>query len=189
TSLTPPFVSNTAGMLTGGDLGAGLRKTPETGPAAVGLTSSDFWNYYSRDDGQGGWLSFGVLGDLALVDGTATSIGLTVDNAPGAWGDGSSDPMYYSYIYPFGGNATITVTNLPVGFYDFYIYSPDGNYQVTVDSIDYGVKTTYDLPIAEPPVWRQGVQYALFQGVAVENAGQAVVLTVGPGTAGTAIIS
>jgi hypothetical protein len=182
-------LSNTAAMLIDVDFGAGLTKSPETGPAAVGLTANDFWNFYSRDDGNGGWLSFGVLTNLALVDGTATSVGLTVDNAPGAWGGGSSDPMYDSYIYPFSGNATITVTNLPAGLYDFYIYSADGNYQVTVDSVDYGVQTTYDLPVSNPPVWRQGMQYALFQGIAVTKAGQAVALTVRPGTAGYAIIS
>ena len=182
-------LSNTAAMLIDVDFGAGLAKSPEVGPAAVGLTANDFWNYYSRDDGHGGFLSFGVLSNLTLADGEASSVDLTVANAPGAWGNGSSDPMYNSYIYPFSGNATLTVTNLPVGLYDFYLYSQDGNYQITVDSVDYGIKTTHDAIVTSPPVWQAGVQYAVFQGVVVTNAGQAVVITVRPGTAGTAIIA
>ena len=171
------------------DLGAGLTKSPEVGPAATGQSANDFWNYYSRDNGHGGWLTFGAISNLSQADGTATSVGLTVANAPGAWGNGSSDPMYNTYIYPFSGNAIVTVTNLPVGQYDFYIYSQDGNYDVAVGSADYGVQTTHDSPVTSPPVWAQGVQYALFQSVAITTFGQEVVIAVRPGVAGYAIIS
>jgi len=171
------------------DFGAGSTQSAKVGPAATGESSHDFWNYYSRDDGHGGWLSFGGLSNLSQADGSVTSVGLTVDNAPGAWGNGSSDPMYATYIYPFGGNATITITNLPVGQYDLYVYSQDGNYDVTVGSVDFGIQTTLDVPVTSPPVWGQGVQYALFQGLPVNTAGDPVVVTVRPGVYGYAIIS
>src|SRR5438309_12082548 len=96
------------------DLDAGTA-TAKSGSAATGQSSSDFWNFYTRDDGSGGWRTFGALTNLKLADGTVSGTGLTVDNAPGAWGDGSSDPMYDGYIYPFGGNATLNVTNLGLG--------------------------------------------------------------------------
>ena len=40
---------------------------------------------------------------MNTAEGASTLAGLTVANAPGAWGNGSDDPMYNSYIYPFGG--------------------------------------------------------------------------------------
>src|SRR5205823_5607092 len=94
------------------DFGGG-DSTSEVGPAATGHSASDFWNYYTRNDGQGGWLTFGFLSNLKTVEGVATAAGLTIANAPGSWGNGSADDMYNSYDYPFdGGNVTVTVTNL-----------------------------------------------------------------------------
>jgi hypothetical protein len=97
--------------------------------------------------------------------------------------------MYNSYIYPFdGGNVTVTVTNLAAGQYDFYVYGPDGNYQLTVGPADYGVKTTWDQVVINPPIWQAGRQYAFYRGVSVV-AGQGVELTVRPGAGGYAVIS
>ena len=170
------------------DFGGGSVTSSKSGFAATGQTTNDFWNFYTRDDGAGGWLTFGALSNLKLVNGTPTTSGLTVDNAPGAWGNGSSDPMYDGYIYPFSGNATVTVTNLPIGHYSFYVYANDGNYQMT-GAADYGTKTSMDTALVSPPAWQAGVQYALFQNVAVTNSTQTVVLTVRPGNFGYAIIS
>ncbi len=173
------------------DFGAGpaTSGSPKAGPAAVGQATNDFWNFYTRDDDSGGWRTFGVLANLKFANGAVSSCGMTVLNAPGAWGDGSSDPMYDSYIYPFdGGNVTVTVTNLIAGQYDFHVYGPDGNYQLTVGLTDYGVKTAVDQPVINPPVWQEGRQYALYRGVSV-GAGQVVSLTVRPGVYGYAVIS
>jgi len=150
--------------------------TSKTGFAAIGQTPSDFWNFYTRDDGHGGWLTFGSLTNLKLANGTVSSAGLTVANAPGAWGDGSSDPMFTTYIYPFSGNATLNVTNLPAGTYDFYIYGPDGTYQLTSAGADYGTRMTTNAPVVNPIVWQEGVQYVVARNVAV-TAGQAVTIT------------
>jgi hypothetical protein len=167
TAAPPP---PTPAFLVDVDFGAGVGSSPKVGFAATGQTTNDFWNFYTRD-GAGGWLTFGALSNLKLANGTPTSVGLTVDNAPGAWGNGSTDPMYNGYIYPFSGNATITVTNLPPGQYDIYAYANDGNYQVT-GAADYEIKTSQDPALVSPPVWQAGVQYALFQNVGVTNSTQ-----------------
>src|SRR5207248_8550267 len=101
-------------------LSSGL-DTPKAGLAALGDATNDFWNHYSRDSAPGQWLSFGALSNLKTVEGVATSCGMSVANAPGAWGNGSSDAMYNTYLYPLGGgNVTVTLTNLAPGDYDFY---------------------------------------------------------------------
>ena len=85
----------------------------EVGFAVIGQTANDYWNCYTRDDGNGGWLENGSLTNLSLADGTITSVGLMVTNGPGAWSSGSSDAMYNAYIYPFSEIMTVTLTNLP----------------------------------------------------------------------------
>jgi len=170
------------------DFGAGTATT-ETGKAAAGVSTNDFWNFYTRDDGAGGWKTFGSLTNLQNADGTVSAAGLTVNDAPGAWGDGSSDVMLDSYIYPFdGGNVTVTITNLPAGQYDVLPYSCNGNFDVSSGGISYGTKTCYALPVVNPPMWTEGVQYARFTNVMV-NVGQPLVLTVHPGIGDVAQIA
>src|SRR5882724_4492494 len=169
------------------DFGAGAATT-EIGPAATGHSANDFWNFYTRD-GQGGWLSFGVLSNLKTVEGGTTSAGLTVANAPGAWGNGSADPMYNSYIYPFDGqNVTVRVTNLDSGAYDFYVYGLDSSYEVSVDGLSYGSEPLPNGPFTNPVVWQEGLQYVTFRAVQVTNA-SVITLTVRPGAGGYATLS
>jgi hypothetical protein len=111
-----------------------------------------------------------------------------VANAPGAWFNASEDEMYRRYLYPFSGNATITITNLPPGAYDVYLYSYDGNYELLVNGITEGVQTCYESPIVNPPAWQEGTHYALFQQVDVA-AGEDVEVIVRDGLGGYAIIS
>ncbi len=164
--------------------------SPEVGPAAAGQATNDFWNFYTRDDGSGGYRYFGFLTNMKLATGSSSGAGLTITNAPGAYPNGSSDPMYNSYVYPFDGrNVSILVTNLPAGPYDFYVYGYDGNYQVQVGGTDYGTRMSLDAPLVNPPVWQEGRQYVAFRGVSVAS-GQAVTLIVRPGQAyGYAVIS
>ncbi len=183
-SSNPP---SAAGWLLSVDFGSDLNG--KTGFAALGQTTNDFWNFYSRDDGAGGWRTFGVLSNLKTVDGTVTPAGLTVANAPGAWGNGSPDQMYDDYIYPFnGGNVTVTVTNLPAGQYDLLAYAYDGNFELTAGGVSLGVQTTRDNIRTNLPGWAAGVQYARFTNVSVA-VGQPLVLTVRPGLDGYAVIS
>jgi len=160
------------------DFGAGTGPSAKTGLAATGQAANDFWNYYTRDDGAGGWLTFGAVPNLKLADGIVTSVGIEVANAAGYWEYFSTDPMYFGYIYPnpsYGQNATVTVTNLPVGRYDLYAYGLDSTFQVSAGGVSYGTKTSYDIPMVNPPVWQEGKQYALFKNVAVSSAGQSVI--------------
>jgi uncharacterized repeat protein (TIGR03803 family) len=171
------------------DFDAGSGPSAKSGFAATGKTANDFWNFYTRDDGNGGWKTSGYLANLSNVDTSSSGVGLTINNAPGAWNNGSSDHMYGGYIYPFSGNATFTLTNLPPGNYNIYLYSVDGNYDLSVGGSYIGNRTTSDWPLhSDPPVWQSGVQYGLFSNVAV-TCGQSVVVTVKPGTAGWAILS
>ncbi len=182
----------------------GTLKVLKTGFAAIGQTANDFWNAYSRDGADGSFLTYGVLNNLELVDGTPTSIGMTVANAPGAWSNGSSDPMYATYLYPFdGGNITVTLSNLNAGTYDVYVYGhgsdqngvyPDNNmngvYQLSAGGVDYGTQTTSTSGTGwSSPTWQEGQQYVVFRGVTVYNPGQPFVLTGLPGASGEAIIS
>jgi hypothetical protein len=171
------------------DFGAGLNGSDKTGFAAIGQTTNDFWNYYTRDDGAGAWRTFGVLSDLKTADGSVTAAGLTVANAPGAWGNSSPDAMYDDYIYPFnGGNITVTVTNLPAGQYDLLAYAYDGNFEIASGGVSHGVQTTRDSIRTNPPAWTLGTHYAYFANVGVAT-GQPLELIVRPGLDGYAVIS
>ena len=177
------------------DFGAGST-TSEVGFAATGQTSSDFWNFYTRDDGHGGYLSFGSLSNLKYANGTASGAGLTIANAPGCWGTGAADPMYSGYLYPaFGGNITVTLTNVSAGSYSFYIYghgaadNQNSTYQLSVNGQSYGSQTTLNGPgWNSSAVWQQGLQYVEFQNVVI-SAGQTVTITVLPASSSYAILA
>jgi len=171
------------------DFGGGSA-TSEIGPAATGHGAADFWNYYTRDDGQGGWLTFGELSNLKTVEGVPTSVSLTIANAPGSWGCGSADDMYNSYDYPFdGGNIILTLTNLDPQVYDCYVYGIDSSYQLSVGNQTYGVQTLPAGPVVNPIVWQEGLQYARFTNVQILNATQSLMVTVTPGGSGYATIA
>jgi len=170
----------------GDDGGGGV--SPKTGYAAIGLATNDFWNFYDRSISPGVWRTSGALVNLNTAVGLATTVGMSVSDAPGAYGNGSSDPMYGVYIYPFSGDNVVTFTNLPAGQYDVLAYSQDGNYELTVGGTSYGVKTTADPAPGGVPVWTEGVQYARFRNVTV-GAGQPLALTVRDGVSGYAILA
>lgn len=185
TSSSQPLINVDFGS--GGARGYSLK----TGLAAIGQSASDFWNFYDRDASStsGDWRTSGSITNLHLADGTTTTVGMTVSDAPGAWNDASSDPMYKTYDYPLdGGNNVVTFTNLPAGQYDVLAYSPDGNFEVSVGGTSYGVRTTQDNPVSSVPTWTEGVQYARFTNVTVA-AGQSLTLTVRKGVGGYAILS
>jgi hypothetical protein len=161
----------------------------KTGLAANGHTTNDVWNFYSRDDGQGGWMTYGTLTNLVTAEGAVTSSGLIVNDGPGAWGNGSSDPMYDDYIYPLdGSNLLVSITNISAGSYDVYTYGLDASYEVLVNGASLGTKPLPNGPFVNPVVWQENQQYALFHSTALPE-GSAIVVVVHPGVGGYAALS
>src|SRR5437879_2548021 len=97
--VTAPPPPPVAGSVLDVDFGVGT-SSAKVGFAATGQTSNDYWNLYSRDDGSGGYRTFGQVSNLKWADGAASAAGLTVANAPGAWNNGTEDPMFTVYLYP-----------------------------------------------------------------------------------------
>ncbi|PWU17791.1 MAG: hypothetical protein C5B50_10595 [Verrucomicrobia bacterium] len=182
-------VPPTPALLFNVDFNAGVTHSLKTGFAAIGQATNDFWNLYSRDNGSGGYLTFGTVTNMSAADGTHTQVGMTVANAPGAYSCGSTDPMYNTYLYPQnGGNITVTVTNLPSAIYNVLPYSYDGKYTLTVGGTNYGTRASHEASVASPPVWTEGIQYARYTNVLVIS-GQALTLTVQPGVYGYSTIA
>lgn len=157
----------------------GVDATPvKTGFAATGLTDTDVWNLYSRDDGNGGYKSSGGLANLRWANGTTSPAGLTINNAPGAWGNGNPDSMFGVYLYPLGGgpDVTVTLTNLPAGTYQFYCYGHGGppdiqnaKFELISEGISYGEKLTAKQPGWNNTNWAEGQQYVVYANVAVSG--------------------
>ncbi|MGO8679123.1 MAG: hypothetical protein ACLQVX_25055 [Limisphaerales bacterium] len=97
--------------------------------------------------------SDGPVNDLLWSDQSDWGVSLTACNLPGTWVDGSTDPMYNTYMY--GQSGTLTFNNLPAGTYALYAYSFDGNFSLSVGSSGYGTQTTaYNYPVVNPPPWK-----------------------------------
>src|SRR3989442_6939897 len=75
------------------DFGIGTNSA-KVGFAATGQSSNDYWNLYSRDDGSGGYRTVGAGSNLKWADRMVSAFGLTVTHGPGAWQNGTADPMY-----------------------------------------------------------------------------------------------
>jgi hypothetical protein len=60
------------------DFGCGAK----AGPAAAGWLAEDVWNLY-----QFPWQYYGELNNLLWFNGSGSSVRLTVQNAPGTWGN------------------------------------------------------------------------------------------------------
>jgi hypothetical protein len=154
----------------------GAASSPKTGLAAVGESTSDFWNYL-------GPLVPGPLANLKNADRTVSPVGVTMANVNSASTDGcTSDPMYNAYVFgPQGQSGTLTFTNLPAGNYTVLAYSYDGNFSLSAGGTGYGTVTTeYNIPPVNPAPWVPWLHYAFWDSVAL-STGQSLVLTVQPG--------
>ena len=162
----------------------------KVGFAGTGQTSNDFWNIYYAP-----WQSFAGLSNLTMADGTATTVGLTVQNGAGHWGFTHPDPMYNCYCYSQNrGDITLTVTNLPSGQYDFYLYGhgdigrANTVFQVLVGGADYGNRpTTNSTSLSTNFV--EGAQYVVYRSVSVTNGGAPVTIKAHPGSTGDAMLN
>lgn len=165
------------------------------GPAAIGHSPEDYWNLYTRDDGAGGYRTYGELNDLLWADSSASEIDLTVVNAPGAWGNGSSDPMFGTYLYPnYGESITINLQNLPAGNYVLYVYAhgaldgENGVAQVAANGQTWGPISGSTSGDWSSPSWENGHHYLRFDTISVGFDG-GLSLTITPGATGLAVIN
>lgn len=159
------------------------------GPAAVGLTEDDFWNLYSRD-GDGG-----TLGLLRWSDNRVSTISATVVNAPGAWGNGSSDPMFGVYLYPAADqDIFITLHQLEQGEYRLLVYAhglldeENSAIEVSAGGIVQGPLNTTTQTGWNTIVWEDGQQYVTFDSISVHQEGE-VSIRIRPGTRGLAMVN
>jgi hypothetical protein len=165
---------------------------PKQGIAAVGQTATDVWKnwYYPA--------SSHTEVNLPWSDNVASPVSVTVQNATGAWGNDSTDPMYNSYVYPGpGGNLTITITGLPTDNYNFYLYGHEGHadspranakFQLWRAGTQIGYKGTTIWGNAFATTnWEPGQQFQIFTNVSVNN--QQIQIIIPPGGDGYAYIN
>jgi hypothetical protein len=154
----------------------------KTGPAAIGVSSNDFWNVYSRDvTDLWDWQEGGSVSNLKWTDGSFSGVTLSVTNAQGAWFTFSADPMMESYLYPLGrsGELVSTLADLPAQKYDIYVYahgqpdSENAEIALNVGGTNIATRSTSSLPGWAGPAWVDGNQFVLFSEVEVA-AGQNV---------------
>ena len=183
------------------DFGVGTA-SPKSGFAATGMATNDFWNLYRHYDPRFTpgmpLVADGKLEGLKLADGSATSVSVTVSNAPGVWGNASGDPMYDTYLFAQNGsNITVTLNGLATGRYHFYLYGhadPDvTGEQNSLFTLRAGTNTFGPLtPMggsgwkASNP-WQERAQFVVFRDVPVE--GSSVVIEVAPGPNGVAVLN
>jgi uncharacterized repeat protein (TIGR02543 family) len=167
--------------------------TNKTGQAAFGLGASDYWNSYNQPASPNGFLT-----NLLYASGSNSAVGMNVTNAPGYFsitsGGATNDAMYRTYVYAFGANLTVVLTNLPPGTNDFYLYghgdsdSQNGIFQVTSGTNTYGPSQTATNSSWNSINWLENAQYVVFRNVVVAS-NQAVRITVLQDSAGYAIIN
>ena len=163
----------------------------KVGYAAVGQTSSDYWNGTNFAGA-----SVAVLTNLAWSDTNSSTVGIIVSNAPGvATNTLTTDPMYSSYVMPTNtGSITLTITNVPSNTYNLYLYGHGTNllssstFYLARAGTQLAVKyTTQWSPLWKFTNWEPGIQYVVFKNVTVTN--QNLQITVSPGADNTAYLN
>ncbi len=163
----------------------------KVGPAQVGHSTNDYWNPWYEP-----YQTNYTLNNLSWANGTLSRVSVTVQNAPGDWANGASDPMMntytYSYAPPDNPEILITLTNLPSATYDFYLY---GHGPTTDNSIfclsnsltNCGPFSTSVSLWNTLPNWVEGDEYVLFRGIPVVS-NQPVSITVATNSLNYALI-
>jgi hypothetical protein len=124
----------------------------------------------------------------------ASSINMTVLNAPGQWANQTGDAMFDRYIYNYymGQPIVIGFSGVPAGYYDLYLYghgaadNQNGIYQVNSITQQTAVTNCWNQPIGTN--WVQGIHYVRYASLVVGTNG---ILTVNvlQDTAGYPIIN
>jgi hypothetical protein len=164
----------------------------KVGFAAVGQTENDFWNTYYFPNSSSHTLPLYWSDDSERLSPVSS---ITVNNAQGISGNGSADPMFNSFIYPwYGGNITITITGLPADRYHFYVYGHENTQDANTvcellrDGVRVGYKgtTLWGTPWTNLN-WEEGEHYVTFRDIDVNN--QTMTIVVHPGANGWAEVN
>ena len=189
---TPSCVSGVcAGLLL--DLDFAQYSSAQVGPAAIGLTSTDYWNPVSQ-----GFSTDWTASSLKWSDSSPSPVSIRAENLPGTWSvtdnQPISSPMFAAYTYSWSGStATVTVNSLPAGTYSFILYghveSSNTGFYVTVHSSANtpAITTTatkYTTAGGNLPTWTEGIQYVVFRDVNI-SAGEVAKVNLLNGTQGT----
>jgi hypothetical protein len=172
----------------------GASVTKKTGFAATGLTADDFWNTCTLQWEYIGLfrVSFGALSDLKFTDASTSATDLSAGYFYNVFPNGASDPMYGTYFD--SENATMTITGLSPGAYDFYLYghgmydNENTVFKLSVGMQSYGSKATINGSGFLSPYWEEGVQYVEFNNVGV-SVGQTITIMVDLGASQDAALS
>lgn len=156
-------------------LGAGAAKT---GPAAVGLLSSDFWNVLAP-------ANEGTLTrtNLLLAGGAMSGVRAQLENALGIWQNGASDPLLAAYGYGGSGTNVLTLrlTNLTAGLVSIYLYGhgardeENSAFTVTVGGATNTVKATAAESGWAAPYWREGIHCVAYRDLVVGATDEVVI--------------
>jgi len=183
------------------DFGVGTSSL-KTGLAATGMGTNDHWNLYRHYDPKFtpgmALVANGKLDKLKFADGTESGVSVSVNNAPGVWGNSSGDPMYDTYMFAQNGsNIMVTINGLAPGRYHFYCYGhaePDvTGEQNSVFTLKAGTNSLGPITQMGGSGWKAGspwqerAQFVVFRDVPVDGA--PVVLDVAPGPNGVAVLN
>lgn len=147
--------------------------TPKQGPAAVGASNDDLWNFWS--DEHSGLQNGGTpppIGHLKWSDGTDSGATLSVTTDPGV---------------------TAKISNLPAQEFDIYVYAggglPNGKSQIELRINDWHSekKTTAAKTGASKPGWTEDVDYVVFRNISIHPASELKIIS-RPDAAGVAAL-
>ena len=167
---------------------AGGTVSSKSGFAATGIATNDFWNSYNA---VGNFSD--AMSNLKMYDSTVSAIGMQLVNARFPYLSSSSDPMFHTYAFSYDGTITVTMTNLPAGYYDLYLYGhgdapiQNSTFEVFSD-VNYGRRATTKDSDWYFSDWVENRQYVVFRSVRVV-AGQPVVINVPLASDGYAAIN
>jgi hypothetical protein len=163
---------------------------PSYGEAATGNGPDDYWNYSYAP-----FQNLVELPDLNWSTGELSPVSATVENGAGTWGNGHPNYMMYGYLYAYGSDIVVTLSNLPNGTYDLYAYAhggPPDDHNATVtaeaDGVTYGPETTTVDGSWLSTTWTEGAQYVLLQQVSVVG-GSPLIIRSTPGVSGYSFLN
>lgn len=164
----------------------------QTGLAATGVGSQDYWNVIS---GLSGGLTANAF-PCQDVHGKCTSVSLEVDDSSGSyqgsWSLSGAYPLFnYGLTSGYGQDVLLTIYGLPAGSYDVYLYGLGpysdfgcgAQYLNTQFTIEDGPDNLPPSPLATYPSgnftsFSDGDQYVVFPGLQFSTSGNALVIDV-----------